>query len=280
MCDSPFLYQMIAEERQSMMKQIEIKGRVIGQGIPKVCVPLVGKNEEEIMQQADHVCQRAGNDEIDMVEFRGDYFEGLDDIPRLLALLQRLQEKLTEADKILLFTIRSEAEGGEKLAFTTPGIYEINEAVIESAIPDMVDVELFSGAEDIQKLVTLAHQKGVYIIMSNHEFHTTPEADVMLNRLRSMQDMGADIAKIAVMPKDEMQLLRLLAVTNTMYEKYATIPLITISMGRLGTLSRLCGQIFGSAVTFAALEQASAPGQIPVDELNMMLKWISRHYSN
>lgn len=262
-----------------MMKQIEIKGRVIGQGLPKVCVPLVGKTEEEIMRQADRVCQSVNDCEIDMVEFRGDYFDGLDDIPRLLALLQRLQEKLTESDKILLFTIRSESEGGEKLAFTTPGIHEINEAVIESAIPDMVDVELFSGAEDIQKLVTLAHQKGVYIIMSNHDFHTTPEADVMLNRLRSMQDMGADIAKIAVMPNDEMQLLRLLAVTNTMYEKYAEIPLITISMGRLGVLSRLCGQIFGSAVTFAALDQASAPGQIPVDELNTMLKWVNRHYS-
>ncbi len=277
MCDSPFLYQMIAEERQSMIKQIEIKGKIIGQGIPKVCVPLVGRTEEEIMQQADHVCQCTDNGEIDMVEFRGDYFEGLDDIPRLLALLQRLQERLT--DKILLFTIRSEAEGGEKLAFTTPGICEINYAVIESAIPDMVDVELFSGAENIQKLVACAHQNGVYVIMSNHDFHTTPEADVMLNRLRSMQDMGADVAKIAVMPNDEMQLLRLLAVTNVMYEKYTTIPLITISMGRLGTLSRLCGQIFGSAVTFAALDQASAPGQIQVNELNMMLKWLNRHYS-
>lgn len=255
------------------MKQIEIKGSVIGQGTPKVCVPLVGKHEEDILQQADSVCQ---NDAIDMAEFRGDYFEGLGDIPRLLTLLQKLQQKL--ANKILLFTIRSEAEGGEKLDFTSPGIFEINQAVIESGIPDMVDVELFSGAEDIKKLVTLAHQKGVYIIMSNHDFQTTPEADVMLNRLRSMQDLGADIAKIAVMPNDKMQLLRLLAVTNTMYEKYAEIPLITISMGRIGLLSRLCGQIFGSAVTFASLEQASAPGQIPVDELNDMLRLIGKYY--
>lgn len=260
-----------------MVKQIEIKGRVIGRGIPKVCVPLVGRTEEEILQQAEHVCQHANTGEIDMVEFRGDYFEGLDDIPRLLALLRGLRERL--ADKILLFTIRSEAEGGEKLAFTTPGICEINYAVIESAIPDMVDVELFSGAENIRRLVACAHQKGVYVILSNHDFHSTPEADVMLNRLRSMQDMGADVAKIAVMPNDEMQLLRLLAVTNIMYEKYAAIPLITISMGRLGVLSRLCGQIFGSAVTFAALDQASAPGQIQVDELNELLRWMNQHYS-
>ena len=141
----------------------------------------------------------------------------------------------------------------------------------------MVDVELYSGDEDVDKLVKLAHEKGIYIVMSNHDFNKTPEVQDMVSRMCRMQDMGADIAKIAVMPQNNEQLINLFTATSIMNTKYARVPVITISMGKLGALSRIAGQVFGSSVTFAALEQSSAPGQIPVAELDEMMTKIDKY---
>ena len=73
--------------------------------------------------------------------------------------------------------------------------------MIEKAMADMVDIELFSGAEQAEEMIGIAKEKGVKIIMSNHDFQTTPDASTIVDRLRSMQDLGADVAKIAVMQR-------------------------------------------------------------------------------
>ena len=49
-------------------------------------------------------------------------------------------------------------------------------------------------------------------------------------------------------------------------------PIITMSMGKLGLISRLCGEVFGSALTFGCAGQASAPGQIDAKELKAVLE--------
>ncbi|NLL81887.1 MAG: type I 3-dehydroquinate dehydratase, partial [Tissierellia bacterium] len=98
-------------------------------------------------------------------------------------------------------------------------------------------------------------------------FFKTPEKDEIVSRLRKMQNMGADIPKIAVMPQSTEDVLTLLAATNEMHTKYADRPIITMSMGPLGVISRLSGELLGSSMTFGALGALSAPGQIPVDEL-------------
>ena len=89
-----------------------------------------------------------------------------------------------------------------------------------------------------------------------------------------MQDMGADIPKIAVMPQNKADVLTLLAATEEMYRCYADRPLITMSMSATGVITRLCGEVFGSAMTFGAVGQVSAPGQIPVEKLNSALEII------
>ena len=199
-----------------MIRYCKIKHCIIGFDRPKICVPLVGRSAEEIIAQADQIRQSQRSSAIDMVELRGDYLDILPDYEVLDRLLAKVAEILPE--KVLLFTIRSEAEGGEKLAFTTPTIYEINRHVIEKATADMVDIELFSGAEQAEEMIGIAKEKGVKIIMSNHDFQTTPDASTIVNRLRSMQDLGADVAKIAVMPENKMHVVNLLAATAMMIE--------------------------------------------------------------
>ena len=77
-----------------------------------------------------------------------------------------------------------------------------------------------------------------------------------------MQDMGADIPKIAVMPQNKRDVLTLLSATEEMVTDYADRPIITMSMAGTGVISRLCGEVFGSSMTSEQRKKASAPGQM------------------
>ena len=89
-----------------------------------------------------------------------------------------------------------------------------------------------------------------------------------------MQEMEADIVKMAVMPREERDVLTLLDATLTMKELHAVTPVVTMAMGELGLVSRLTGKIFGSAITFGSVGMASAPGQIPTERLKAALELI------
>ena len=78
------------------------------------------------------------------------------------------------------------------------------------------------------------------------------------------------------MPKCKLDVLELLEATVIMSEQYANRPIITMSMAGQGVISRLCGEVFGSCLTFGAVNKASAPGQINVEELNKVLTIINR----
>ena len=135
---------------------------------------------------------------------------------------------------------------------------------------DLVDVEMFFG-DEVKDIIEQVHQHGVKVIASNHDFEKTPDVDEMISRLCKMQNLGADLLKIAVMPQCRKDVLNLLTATEEMYRKYAKCPIITMSMSQMGVVSRLCGELSGSAVTFGAAGKASAPGQIGTEKLSEML---------
>ncbi len=256
-----------------MMKTFQLKNRIMGSGIPKVCIPLMGKTDQDVLAEAKKIA--SANTNIDMVEFRGDFYENLGDLEKLTSLLEKLQ-KMFE-DKILLFTIRSEAEGGEKLEFISPTVNQINLYVVKNRLSDMVDVELYSGDETILPIIDMAKQTCVRIIMSNHDFNTTPDKAVIVERMTRMQEIGADIAKIAVMPQTRQHVIDLQEAMCQLLENPDSTPLVGISMGKLGAISRITAGSFGSAMTFATLGNASAPGQIPVEELNIALSIVNKY---
>ena len=123
----------------------------------------------------------------------------------------------------------------------------------------------------MKAVVETAHANGVKMIASNHDFHKTPAKEEIVSRLRKMQDLGADIPKIAVMPQNKKDVLTLLAATEEMTTNYADRPIITMSMAGTGVISRLCGEVFGSSMTFGAAKKASAPGQMGVNDLSTVL---------
>lgn len=246
------------------MKTVLMKNVEFGVGTPKICLPIVGKSKEEIMEQALGIAQTS----VDIVEWRMDWFEHVEDVQALKEVAKSLRDVFK--DTPILATFRSKKEGGEKEVSNEKYI-EINIEIAKSGFVDAIDVELFSGDHVVSTIVEQAHEVGVKVIMSNHDFDKTPSYDEIISRLRLMQEKQADIPKIAVMPNNTSDVLTLLQATNDMHTKYADRPIITMSMAGTGVISRLCGEVFGSCLTFGAYKKASAPGQMNVEELRMML---------
>jgi 3-dehydroquinate dehydratase-1 len=242
-----------------------IKNVAIGEGIPKVIVPLVGETKEKILQEAEFVKGLHP----DIVEWRVDIYEQVENVEAVTNLITTLRKVFT--DELLLFTFRSHKEGGNK-EISDAYYVELNQAAILTKNIDLVDVELFNEEVNVKAILSTAKANGVFVIMSNHDFDKTLAKEEIISRLRKMQEYGADIPKIAVMPTSTADVITLMDATNTMKSRYADRPFMTMSMGGTGVLSRLAGEVFGSALTFGAGKKASAPGQIPVDELKAVLE--------
>ena len=124
-----------------------------------------------------------------------------------------------------MFTFRTAAEGGKK-AVSAEKYVELYEAVIESGKAELVDIELMLGDDVVGRLVKKAHENGVRTVLSNHDFNATPPVEVMTERLMKMKALGADIAKIAVMPEDSGDVLSLFAASENMKRMEDAIPVI------------------------------------------------------
>ena len=167
-------------------------------------------------------------------------------------------------------TFRTSKEGGEK-SIEDEAYAELNIKAAETGLVDAVDVEVFTGDEVVKRIIEGAHAAGVKVVASNHDFDKTPDKDDIVRRLCKMQELGADVPKIAVMPQSKKDVLTLLTATEEMATEHADRPIITMSMAGTGVISRLAGEVFGSALTFGAAAKASAPGQMGVEDLKDVL---------
>lgn len=246
------------------MHTVKVRNIEIGTGAPKIIVPIVGVTKEEILSAA----RSFDAIPIDVVEWRVDWFDGVFDFARVEDVLKELRDIL--GDTPLLMTFRTSKEGGEK-AIDAEAYKELNIKAAKTGYVDFVDVEIFTGDKIVSEIIDAVHAAGVKVIASNHDFDKTPAKSDIIYRLRKMQDMGADIPKIAVMPQSKKDVLTLLAATEEMTSCYADRPIITMSMAGTGVISRLCGEVFGSSMTFGAAGKASAPGQMGVEDLNTVL---------
>lgn len=244
---------------------VKIGSVVLGEGRTKVCVPLVAKTVEGLLEE----CRYLRDKLFDVAELRIDFFEGNDSIEQVLVLLAQLRPKLK--DKGLLFTWRTKGEGGEKSIISEDYFSLLNEVILSGYV-DAIDIEYFFEQESMKNTVKLAKEHNVTVVLSNHDFDKTPAAEEIVKRLVGMKKADADIAKLACMPHAPEDVLTLLTATEAVKRQYPDEPIITMSMGKLGIISRICGSIFGNAMTFGAAKQASAPGQIELDILNKFLE--------
>ncbi len=246
------------------MRSVKVRKLEIGDGSVKICVPVIAHTYKELT----HSLEILKKSEFDIAEFRADfYFE--EDGPALEALRKCV------GDKPILYTIRTQEEGGE-IEISDDSYEERNLAA--AGFADMVDVQLnrlHSESTNTQlhsSLVYRLHRAGVKVVGSWHDFDGTPECDELVEKMVRMQLEDCDITKIAVMPRFRRDVMELIAASHEMLKGKADRPFITMSMGNMGKVTRAACAFTGSCISFGTAGAMSAPGQIPSDTLREILR--------
>ena len=252
------------------MRTVTVKNVVIGTGRPKIIVPIAAKTAGDALAAAGRL---ATEDALDLIEFRVDYLDIALDTARLARLTLEVAE--VAPAKPILVTFRTKAEGGAT-EINDRAYADFYTAVLREGRADLIDVELMRDESIVRRIVEEAHRAGVGVVMSNHDFAATAPTEELVARMRRMHELDADILKIATMPTDAGDVLKLLNATWLMHSQHTDRPLITMAMAGKGVISRLSGELFGSAATFGMVGQASAPGQMAVDDLWTVLDLINR----
>ncbi|MBO6047888.1 MAG: type I 3-dehydroquinate dehydratase [Erysipelotrichaceae bacterium] len=247
---------------------LQVKNIVFGEGIPKICLPIVDTAHKDIIQTIDRY---ETLDDWDVVEIRLDFFANLMDDEAVKALLQDVYK---HCQHVVLVTIRTKLEGGQ-IDLTKDDYCHLIKIIIDCGAADIIDLELSLGEERLRSLIEDAKSHDIVTLISSHDFKETPDNGELARRLTLMEALGGDLLKLACMPQTEKDVVRLQDVTfdcaNTLHQ-----PLITMSMGQMGILTRVTGELYGSTMTFATAGKPSAPGQIPLEDMVQVLDVI--HY--
>lgn len=233
----------------------------------KTIVPITAKTKEQALAQAQVIANTA---DADLAEFRIDLLSFASDTKQVIALGHELKKIL--GNKPMIATIRTKNEGGQ-LEISDADYGKTYQAYLKNPFMDWLDVEMFRDQKVVSEIVQKAHQKKVLVVMSNHDFQKTPSQDEIEKRLLKQDQMGADVLKIAVMPKSKQDVFTLMNATLKVSQQ-TTKPLLTMSMGQLGTISRVATANMGGSYSFGMIGQASAPGQIDVTKLKQILQTV------
>ena len=245
----------------SQPKAIQLEGKRFGTGnFPAICAPLVGRTRERLLAEVAIVAAKKP----DIIEWRVDFFEAIADTAEVVDMAGHIRRQA--GDAAVLFTRRSAREGGERIGLTEPQVVALYRAVCGSGHIDMIDFEMGSEPNQLVEVRELSQVRGVKLVLSFHDFEGTPPLEVLNERFAEAESWEADIAKIAVMPRSMDDVLTLLTATLQSSRKLE-IPVVSMSMGAYGAITRLCGWAFGSAMTFGVGESSSAPGQMPIEDL-------------
>lgn len=263
-------------ETDARRRTATVRGIELGRARPEIIVPLVGSDEEELLAQA----QAAVDTPARIMEWRLDRFRtDLEDIGEhreaVLTALPALRAQLGP-DRALLVTFRTAAEGGGRtiadrdLGILLESLIVVRRAGTQSPV-DLVDIETSREPATVARVVSAAHRHGTVVVGSFHDMEATPSEAELVEILRGQRRLGADVPKIAVTPRTPRDVLTLLSASLTAAEDLSG-PHIAISMGPLGSSSRVAAETFASAATFATAGEGSAPGQLRAQDVAGILE--------
>jgi 3-dehydroquinate dehydratase-1 len=241
-------------------KKVTVRDKVIGGPQPLICLPIVAETKTDLLSQAAELKSLGP----DLLEWRIDGYGKVEDIADSLQALQELRAAVEQLP--IIFTCRIDREGGFKSLDQSLRLKLINQA-IESEQLDIIDIEMCNEPDFRKEVIEASRRHSAKLIFSYHNFDETPDEAFIIGKLIEAWELGADIAKVAVMPKNYADVLKLLSATLKARTDEIAIPIVTMAMGPEGALTRLAGGLFGSDITFAIGRQASAPGQIPIGVL-------------
>lgn len=210
----------------------------------KNCVSITAKSDHEIKK----LMKQAKNSNADIVEWRVDCYEHVNEIERVIEMLKAIRKILK--DKELIFTYRSVQEGGEKPVDTSAYLLLCKTAILTKLI-DYIDVEFLLGDTIINSIVKHAHIGNTKVLMSNHDWDSTPRCEIIENRLKVMLEKGADIAKVVCLPRNENDVEAMIQAGQHVSKEHENI--VLISVGELGLKTIKHPELSGSCMTFAHL---------------------------
>ena len=152
------------------MEPVTIKGLTFGAGLPKICVPLTAPTLPKLIAEAENAAAHRGKD-ADLCEWRVDSY-----IYRNTAAVREAFWNLRQVLKgmPLLVTLRTKSEGGGADCTGEGYLYRIEELI--RLRPDLIDIELLTAGGPATRAVWEAHQAGVKVVLSSHDFNRTPSA--------------------------------------------------------------------------------------------------------
>lgn len=232
------------------MMDVQVREVRFDAGKPKICVPILGKTFDEIIEQASEAKKIA-----EVIEWRADYYENLLDEEKLNQTLLALRDEIRNIP--LIFNLRNERAGGT-LDLPLNNYRQINEFVASSRAIDLVDIEVSIVDTFSEAFIKRMQDQDVRVIISYYDFDQIPEDAVLLFRLNLIEHWGADLAKIVGTPKNEADVLRQMK-TIMKAQTFVTLPIISVSLGRLGKFSQVGGSLDGSCMTYGCLTGKAQP---------------------
>ena len=130
-----------------------------------------------------------------------------------------------------------------------------------------LDVELGS-ARAFKPLLAEARKRNVRVILSFHDFESTPSSRSLRAKVERAKTLAADIFKVATLTNKPADLARLVGFLS---DKDVDLPISAMGMGKLGGISRLLLARCGSVLNYGSLQQTLVEGQLPIDVLRSAL---------
>ena len=254
------------------MRILKVRDVEIGKGIPKIIAPICDKTEKEILHTAKKFSIIPVDFDIldiDIVEWRVDWYEYYNDYSKIEIVLEKLRKILKNIP--IIFTIKRNTSDGEA-DITEEKYVEIYKEVCATKLVDLIDIE-----DNMKEIIEVAKDMGTYVITTNHNLDHTPSKAECIATAKELEDMGADIIKIITKPSSKLDVVELLETTIIISEHISSVPICTISIGEKGGLSRICGEFFGSCLTYGVNIKKSAPGQPNIEDLSNLLKLIHKN---
>lgn len=211
----------------------------------KIAIPIFQETKENVIKVAKDCIEKGA----DILEFRIDALKNPN--------FNDIEEIIEEINFPMIATNRIASEGG---SFKGSEEKRIDILLKCANLVDYVDIELQSDEKYIKQI----HDTGVTTIVSYHDFNKTPEIDEILYIIEKEQNLG-DIAKVAFMPEDLDDTLKILAILSHCENT------IAISMSDLGSYTRVMASKFDSPITFATGTDVTAPGQIDIETMKSLL---------
>ena len=203
------------------------------------------------------------------LELRADLLADPTQVGAALDAVRAALEAVPGTCRPLLLTYRSATEGG-KGAGHGQG-YEDYLASLLQLRPPVAAVDIEMACPASKALVAEAKAGGYDVVGSCHDFTATPSRAQIAEKLVQITAAGADITKVAYMPRNAQDVAALRHAAHDFADAYPHQPLIAISMGQLGAPSRTD---LANCLTFATIADgaARAPGQATIAHVRAWLE--------